>query len=156
MQWVSYRTRLCDHNSMLTYCPDNPNSPARVMAVTSLVQRLPEANIELLATLTRFLIGICDKAELNQMNVRNSKSFHIEINIQCQRNLSQHRLRAHAQHSPRAHLPPPHFLLNHIQGSFLRQKRPTYTSILETIKSAITHPATDAVPHNVESATHHE
>jgi len=40
-------------------------------AITSLIRALPEANHELLATLTRFLIGIVNNSDRNKMTIRN-------------------------------------------------------------------------------------
>lgn len=45
----------------------------KIIGVNILVHKLPEANHEILATLSRFLIDIVNNSDVNKMNVRNGK-----------------------------------------------------------------------------------
>ena len=46
----------------------------KVMALNVMVHRLPEPNIELLSALSRLLIEVVDKSDINKMTIRNGKS----------------------------------------------------------------------------------
>lgn len=78
MLWVSVgHDRLAC--TMLIRYKDIESLSARIATVSTLVQRLPEANLELLATLTRFLIGVVERADRNKMSIRNSKSHVLDV-----------------------------------------------------------------------------
>lgn len=71
MLWVGLTHSFDSH--MLTSGKDLESQASRLTTVSTLIQRLPEANRELLATLTRFLIGVVEQSDKNKMSVRNSK-----------------------------------------------------------------------------------
>lgn len=50
---------------------ETEDKQSRIATFNVLVHRLPEPNLELLATLARFLIDIVNHSDVNLMNVRN-------------------------------------------------------------------------------------
>lgn len=53
---------------------DLQDKQGQLATLNMLIHKLPEANFELVATLSRFLIDIVSNSEINKMTVRNGES----------------------------------------------------------------------------------